>query len=93
MSLIGKEIGKKIRDFRKMRGLTLEQLAGRVDKTASALSKCENGAVTLDVDSLYALAQALDVQVEQLLCREKLLRFSAVDRVFTAISTTAARVR
>ena len=68
MSLIGKEIGKKIRDFRKMRGLTLEQLAGHVGKTASALSKCENGAVTLDVDSLYALAQALDVQVEQLLC-------------------------
>ncbi|MBP3848976.1 MAG: hypothetical protein J6D22_04425, partial [Pyramidobacter sp.] len=28
-----------------MRGLTLEQAAARVGKTASALSKCEKGAV------------------------------------------------
>ena len=67
MSAIGEEIGKKIRGFRKMRGLTLEGLAARVGKTASALSKCEKGAVALDVDSLYALAEALEVQVEQLL--------------------------
>ena len=67
MSVIGKEIGKKIRGFRKTRGLTLEALASRIGKTASALSKCENGAVTIDVDTLYALAAALDVQVEQLL--------------------------
>ena len=67
MSIVGEEIGKKIRTFRKLRGMTLEALAARIGKTASALSKCEKGAVAIDVDSLYALASALDVQVEQLL--------------------------
>ena len=68
MSVIAAEIGRKIRSFRKMRGLTLEQAAARFGKTASALSKCEKGAVAIDVDSLYAIAEALGVQVEQLLC-------------------------
>ena len=67
MSIVGEEIGKKIRTFRKLRGMTLEALAARIGKTASAVSKCEKGAVAIDVDSLYALASALDVQVEQLL--------------------------
>lgn len=64
---VSKEIGKKLNTFRKARGMTLEALARQVCKSKSTLSKYEKGEISLDVETLYELAQALGVHVEQLL--------------------------
>jgi len=60
-------IGSNIRDFRKQKNLTLKQFAQRINKSISTLGKYETGEITLDVETLYEIAKALDVRVEQLL--------------------------
>lgn len=72
-----KEIGEKLKEFRKLRGLTQEQLAEMVEVTFQQIQKYENGNTRLNTDKLQAVAQALDVPVSAFFdegCRdEKLL--------------------
>lgn len=67
MSNISKEIGDRIRFFRKKRGLSLQELANLISKSKATVSKYESGAITIDVDTLYDIAAKLHVYVEQLL--------------------------
>jgi transcriptional regulator with XRE-family HTH domain len=70
MSEINVEIGKKIHSFRKKKNMTLEALSRIVYKGKSTLSKYEKGEIAIDVATLYDLADALGIHVEQLLyCR------------------------
>ena len=68
MSEITLGVGRNIRAQRKKRGLTLEELSGIVNKSKSTLSKYENGEISVDIDTLYDLADAFHIHVEQLLC-------------------------
>ena len=63
------EVGKLIRNHRKKRKLTLEDVAKRIGKSRSTISKYENGEIAIDIETLYELAEVCDVQVEQLLVR------------------------
>jgi transcriptional regulator with XRE-family HTH domain len=56
-----KETGPRhfIREWRKFRGLTLEQLAERIGVTAGALSQLERGVVNYTEPMLEALAEEL----------------------------------
>ena len=67
MAEISREIGKRIRNFRKMRRLTLAQLAALLCRSQSTVSKYESGDISIDIETLYAVAEALQVHVEQLL--------------------------
>lgn len=67
MSELSKSIGSKIRNVRKYKGITLEQLASKIHKSKATISKYETGEITLDVDTLYEIAQALELEVDQLL--------------------------
>lgn len=67
MADINAEIGKKIRSFRRARGMTLEELSRMICKSKSTLSKYESGEISIDVQTLYELAEVLEVRVEQLL--------------------------
>lgn len=67
MSEINIEIGRRVRFFRQNRNMTLDNLAGMIHKSRATLSKYERGDIPMDLDTLYALAEALQVQVEQLL--------------------------
>ena len=70
MSDINKYVGQQIRNYRKLRKKTLEQLAEEICKSKSTVSKYEKGEITVDVETLYDLADALQVHVEELLyCR------------------------
>ncbi|MEA5083630.1 MAG: helix-turn-helix transcriptional regulator [Lachnospiraceae bacterium] len=72
MSEINLEIGKQIRNFRKMRKKTLDELSQIICKSKSTISKYEKGEISVDVETLYEIADALHVHVEQLLyCRQK----------------------
>lgn len=68
---INKEIGLKIRVFRKKRGLTIEDLAKLLCKSKATVSKYERGEITIDITTLYELANTLNIQVEQLLSHPK----------------------
>lgn len=59
-----------IREWRKHRGLTLEQLAERVDTTHATLSRVERGRQDYTQGLLEALAEALSCDPEDLLMRD-----------------------
>ena len=67
MGEISREIGHRIRNFRKSRHMTLDELAEIVCKNKSTLSKYENGEIVLDIETIYEIARALGIHVEQLL--------------------------
>ena len=67
MAQISHEIGKRIRAFRKSRHMTLEELAQILCKNKSTLSKYETGEIVLDIETIYEIARALGIHVEQLL--------------------------
>lgn len=67
MGAITSEIGKKIKSFRKSKGMTVQQLADLVHKSKSTVSKYENGDIAIEIEMLYEIAAVLDIHVEQLL--------------------------
>lgn len=67
---VSHEIGKKIRSIRKYKGMSAEELANAIFKSKATVSKYETGDIAMDINTLYAIAQALNVQVEQLLYTE-----------------------
>ncbi len=67
MAKINQEVGKKIRTFRKKRNMTVQNLADLIDKSKATVSKYETGEISIDLVTLYAVADALKIHVEQLL--------------------------
>lgn len=65
------EVGGHIREFRKLRKITLNELSDMIFKSPSTISKYENGEISIDVATLYDIAAALNVRVEQLLSYRK----------------------
>lgn len=59
-------IGAKIKNYRKMKKFTLQQLADRIHKSRATVSKYENGDITIDVETLYEISEALDIGFNQL---------------------------
>lgn len=66
MSEINQYIGKQIRMYRKVQGLTLQQLADMIHKSRATMSKYETGEITLDVETLYDISNALHINMNQL---------------------------
>ncbi|WP_354505282.1 helix-turn-helix transcriptional regulator [Limibacillus sp. MBR-115] len=64
---LGALIGARIRETRKTRGLTQEELAERIDKAASTISEFERGNIMPHLSTLYAMAAALNVEPGDLL--------------------------
>jgi len=58
------EIGERIKQARRLRGISQRALAERVGLSAMAISKYEQGKVTPSSSVLLRLARALDVRVE-----------------------------
>lgn len=67
MSEVMETIGKNIKSMRKKRGMTLEALAKALYKSKATISKYENGQITIDVETIYEIAQVLEVGINQLL--------------------------
>ncbi|MBM5810449.1 MAG: helix-turn-helix domain-containing protein [Gammaproteobacteria bacterium] len=83
-------IGQNIRRQRKIRGLTLTQLAATVGLSQATLSKIENGQTRLNYDNVKRLAAGLETPVATLLGPEADgaaalgNRFPVARRAFTA---------
>lgn len=69
-----KQIGRKIAYYRKLRNLTQEQLARKVNISKSALGKIECGRYnrTISLSMLMTIAEGLNINLELLLKFEEL---------------------
>lgn len=65
--LISRAFGINLRDARKRKGVTQEQLAKRARLKRTSITNIEKGRQSLSLPALYALATALDVEVHELL--------------------------
>ncbi len=62
---------ENIKNFRKERGLTQEELAIRVNVVRQTVSKWEKGQSVADADLLQKIAEVLEVSVSQLLGQDR----------------------
>jgi transcriptional regulator with XRE-family HTH domain len=60
-------LGLRLMRLRVTRGLSQAQLADMAGIGRAHLSQIENGAVAARIDTLYAIAQALDLRLEEML--------------------------
>ena len=63
----GDTVGGRLRSRRELAGLTKETLAERLHVTRQTISNWEGGKSLPDIESLKALAAALNVPIEQLI--------------------------
>ena len=66
MNEINIHIGSRIRNYRKMKGMTLQQLADTIHKSRATVSKYETGEITIDIETLYDISSALEVDLNRL---------------------------
>lgn len=67
MEQINQKVGERIRNFRKKRSLTLVDLSQKLNKSKATVSKYERGEIVVDIQTLYEIAEVLDVHINQLL--------------------------
>ena len=80
-----KQIGNKVAYYRKMRNLTQDELADRVNISVSSLSKLERGKYNnnIPLSMLIMIAEGLRIDVSMLVTfdeLEKLLEFDQINR-------------
>lgn len=68
METIVQYTGRQIKLYRKLQGITIQNLADRINKSRATVSKYENGDIVLDIQTLEEIAKALNVEIEQLVC-------------------------
>ena len=64
------QLGKKIRDLRLRRGLTVQQLAGATGLSKGFISQVENHRTSPSLATLHDLARALDTSAAYLVVEE-----------------------
>ena len=67
MKEISIHVGQRIRLYRKMKGMTIETFAGMIHKSKATVSKYENGDISIDIETLFVIAKALDIAVNHLI--------------------------
>ena len=67
MKEISIHVGQRIRLYRKTKNLTIEAFAGMIHKSKATVSKYENGDISIDIETLFIIAQALGISVNQLI--------------------------
>lgn len=67
MSQIDIHVGSRIRFFRKQNGMSVQDLAERMNKKASTIYKYEQGIISVDVNTLVLLSDILGIRYYQLL--------------------------
>ena len=67
MSKISMHIGHRIRNLRKKKGYTIEEFSKIINKSKATLSKYENGSISMDIDTILEIAEALEVEIDYLI--------------------------
>lgn len=71
-------IGKRIREFRKQRGLTLQSLATKAGLSTAYISQMENGRVNINLETLSLISHAMDVPIIDFFTEPKTIDISVV---------------
>ena len=87
-----KEIGRKIKQLRRQRGLTQSMLAERINVSYQQVQKYEQGHSRISVQRLSAIARALDCPISVFLPDEKPLRVAEDAPVYPAAETLPFRL-
>ena len=66
MENINTYVGSRIRNYRKMKKMTILQLADAIHKSKATVSKYENGDIALDLQTMYEICEVLDIGMDQL---------------------------
>ncbi len=78
----GLQVAGQVREIRRLRHLSQRQLAGRMQVPRTYISKIENGKAIPTLGSLERLAQALDVDVCQLVRDSRSRREEEIAAIF-----------
>ena len=73
------ELNEKLRELRKQKGLTQEELAELLFVSRTAVSKWESGRGYPNIDSLKAIAKLFGVTIDDLLSGDELLTIAEED--------------
>lgn len=65
------QLGERLREARRSRGLTLEELASAADMSASTLSRLESGKRQASLELLLPLTRRLGIRLDDLLTQEQ----------------------
>ena len=60
---LDRNLGHQIRDLRKAKGVTIQALAARIDRSVGWLSQIERGLSAVTISALHQIAASLEVQV------------------------------
>lgn len=71
MDNIKKDLGKRIREIRKLKGLTQEELGERANLNYKFIGELERGNVNISLDSLSRIATTLDIHIADLFRKGK----------------------
>ena len=71
MKIDSEGLGKRFRDLRKQKGLTLSRMAKMTGRSVSLLSQIETGKVNPSFSSMRTLAEALEVPLSQLMLQDE----------------------
>ena len=66
MSNLSEQLGKRISEIRKARGIKQSELAELIDIEATNLSKIERGIHLPKIDKIYKITKALNIEVRDL---------------------------
>ncbi|MEG0291800.1 MAG: helix-turn-helix transcriptional regulator [Anaerovoracaceae bacterium] len=66
MSEISRHVGSRIKKYRKSKGLTIDEFSKMINKSKATLSKYENGSITIDLDTLLEIGNALEIDFKEL---------------------------
>ena len=64
MSSFSYHVGQRIKKYRKSRGYTIEEFSAMINKSKATLSKYENGTITIDIETLYDISNALNIDLK-----------------------------
>ena len=78
----GLHVAAQVKEIRKARHLSQRQLASRMQVPRTYISKIENGKAIPTLGSLQRLADALEVDLSQLVCDSRSRREEAVAAIF-----------
>lgn len=62
------ETGARIRTYRQALGMSLQQFADKLHKSKATVSKYENGLISIDLETLYEIADVLNTPLFKLIC-------------------------
>ena len=65
-----KSFGEKVRALRKQKGLTLNELAEKTQRSISLLSQIETGNINPSFSSMQTIAEALEISIGEMIVDE-----------------------